>query len=82
MQIMNLCLKKYTHAITIQKNNQQPKQINIQRAVIYYLQIVCLMLKKIKYVYYKGDDCIKNFFKDLKVIVTEIIKNEKRKCYH
>ena len=50
----------------IEKRHQQLKQISILHVVIHYLRIVHLIAIKIKHDYYRGKDCMKNFYKDLR----------------
>ena len=47
--------------------------------VIHCLHVVHLMLRKINFECYRGKDCIKNFCKDLKEHVLEIINYEKKR---
>ena len=50
----------------------------MQRLVIHYLHIAHLIPQKKKH-YLCGEDCRKNFCKDLRVHATEIINYEKKK---
>ena len=50
----------------------------MQRLVIHYLHIAHLIPQK-KQHYLSGEDCRKNFCKDLRVHATEIINYEKKK---
>ena len=61
------------------KKSSTAKKISMNLLVIHCLHVVHLMLRKINFECYRGKDCIKNFCKDLKEHVLEIINYEKKR---